>query len=118
MVVSGGVAHGDVADQIERRTDGPFTKGGRGLANLLTCWMEVPYRISKTVNRRDPVATFATGAAKGLGWGLARFGAGLYEIVTFPIPIPRRYNPVLPAPGYWRWQRFETIEQTYDNTLR
>ena len=33
--------------------------------------------------------------AKGIGMTIVRTGAGIYEVVTFPFPIPEDYGPVL-----------------------
>nr|MBP6943473.1 exosortase system-associated protein, TIGR04073 family [Candidatus Omnitrophota bacterium] len=35
------------------------------------------------------------GTIKGLGLGLVRTGAGIYEAVTFPFPIPEGYEPIV-----------------------
>jgi putative exosortase-associated protein (TIGR04073 family) len=35
------------------------------------------------------------GLAKGVGMTIVRTGAGVYETVTFPFPIPEGYGPVL-----------------------
>jgi len=33
--------------------------------------------------------------AKGVGMTIVRTGAGVYETVTFPFPIPEGYTPVI-----------------------
>lgn len=35
------------------------------------------------------------GLAKGLGMSVIRTGAGIYDAVTFPFPVPQDYEPLL-----------------------
>lgn len=35
------------------------------------------------------------GVVQGLAVGLARTGVGLYELATFPVPVPTGYRPIL-----------------------
>ena len=92
-------------------------KASRGLSNLTTGWMEIPYRISMGSNRRDPAGSICEGALEGIGWGIVRTAVGLVEITTFWLPVPTHYNPILPTPDYyWRWRPLDDWRQTYENT--
>ncbi len=73
----------------------PFTKLGRGVANTLTGWVELPKNIYNTSVADNAFAGWTLGLARGAGMTLVRTGAGLYEIVTFPFPLPQDYKPVL-----------------------
>ncbi len=86
-----------------------FGKLGRGAGNVLTGWLEVPLAVQERYVRRDPVTTFVTGAAIGLAKGFTRTLVGTYEVVTFWLPYPDKFGPVLPpleyfsqAPPRWR----------------
>lgn len=35
------------------------------------------------------------GALRGVGVGVLRTGIGAYEVATFPIPVPKNYQPML-----------------------
>ncbi len=73
----------------------PFTKLGRGIANTLTGWIELPKNIYTTSVEDNPLAGVTLGLAKGAGMTLVRTGAGIYEIATFPFPLPEAYKPIL-----------------------
>lgn len=73
----------------------PAKKLGRGLANILTGWVELPKNIYDVSVEDNPLAGLTIGLAKGIGMTIVRTGAGIYEVVTFPFPIPEDYGPVL-----------------------
>lgn len=73
----------------------PFTKLGRGIANTLTGWVELPKNVYNTSVEDNPLAGVTLGLAKGAGMTLVRTGAGIYEIATFPFPLPEAYKPIL-----------------------
>lgn len=73
----------------------PAKKLGRGLANILTGWIELPKNIYDVSVEDNPLAGLTIGLAKGIGMTIVRTGAGIYEVVTFPFPIPEDYGPVL-----------------------
>lgn len=70
-------------------------KLGRGLANILTGWIELPKNIYDTSVEENPLAGITIGTAKGVGMTIVRTGAGIYETITFPFPLPEGYKPVL-----------------------
>jgi len=72
-----------------------FHKLGRGVVNVLTGWIEIPKNIAEEWRRTDPFTGTILGLFKGIGWGVARTFAGFYEIISFPFPVPRNYEPVM-----------------------
>ena len=70
-------------------------KAGRGLANIRTGWVELPKNIYDTSVEENVLSGLTMGLAKGVGMTIVRTGAGVYETVTFPFPIPEDYEPVL-----------------------
>ena len=72
-----------------------FTKLGRGVANTLTGWVELPKNIYNTSVEDNAFSGMTLGLAKGAGMTLVRTGAGIYEIATFPFPLPENYRPIL-----------------------
>jgi putative exosortase-associated protein (TIGR04073 family) len=72
-----------------------FTKLGRGLVNTATGWLEVPKKVYDTSKDENVLVGITVGTAKGVGWGIARTAVGIYEIVTFPFPIPEGYEPII-----------------------
>ncbi len=71
-------------------------KLGRGLGNAVFGWVEVlnqPQLMVKA-GQRWPVA-LGGGVPKGIFFGLARTLVGLYEVLTFPAPIPDDFKPII-----------------------
>ncbi len=64
----------------------PFDKLGRGAANLLTGWLELPVQISRTTEEQGSLAGVSVGFARGLLFGLGRTAMGALETVTFLLP--------------------------------
>ena len=79
--------------------DSPYTpmttKLGRGLLNVGFCWVEIPKCIYLEWINLDPVTGTAVGAVEGLGLGAKRLLLGVYEVVTFPVPTKRAYQPLM-----------------------
>jgi putative exosortase-associated protein (TIGR04073 family) len=74
----------------------PKDKLSRGVANVLSAILEVPQNIDIEwkLSKNAGIGMF-TGLFKGLFWGAARCGSGLWDIVTFPFPKPSDYNSVI-----------------------
>jgi putative exosortase-associated protein (TIGR04073 family) len=80
--------------------DTPIKKLGRGVCNILTCPLELFAQMGQ-VNRSDgPMAAITYGVAKGLVMIGVRGVVGVYETVTFPIPMPADYKPILTDPEF------------------
>lgn len=75
----------------------PVIKLSRGLVNIISSPLE--YYIQYNVLSSDyhpGVAAVAT-TVYGTGFMLARVLGGVYEAVTFPVPLPENYAPVFGA---------------------
>lgn len=70
-------------------------KFGRGLCNVALGWCEIPKNIMNSCEEINPYAGWFVGLIKGIGMTLARTLAGVWDIVTFPIPAPSDYEPVM-----------------------
>lgn len=73
-----------------------WRKAGRGLSNMTLGWLEIlyqPFYLAQEGNRL-PIAFFG-GIMKGLSLTIVRFAAGAYEFVTFPVPLPEGYKPLI-----------------------
>ena len=82
-----------------------FAKLGRGVANAFVGWVELPWNINARYSSTDPIASACTGAAYGLVKGLVRTGVGVYEAVTFFLPYPENFAPILPPLEYFQRNR-------------
>jgi len=76
-------------------------KLGRGIANVITCPMEIFNQISKANQENGWVAASTYGLLKGVIMTPVRAVVGAYEIVSFPIPLPQDYEPILTDPQYF-----------------
>lgn len=73
----------------------PVEKLGRGITNVATGWLEVPKEMGKEVWRGRDLAAYFVAPLKGLAKAIGRTLIGAYDITTFIIPLPRRYEPVI-----------------------
>jgi putative exosortase-associated protein (TIGR04073 family) len=77
---------------------GPTRKLGRGVSNMLFGWSELPTTIAKVNDTEGNSAAGGYGVVRGVGRSFMRFHAGLFEVLTWPIPVVRgTYFPVLPS---------------------
>ena len=67
----------------------------RGAVNLVTGWMEIPNTIRDTTAEDNMFTGITLGIPKGCCMAIIRTAFGFYEIVTFLIPLPEGYNPML-----------------------
>ena len=73
----------------------PLRKLGRGLTNAATGLIEIPKQVI-TISKNDNLLLGLTwGWVKGIAVGLLRTASGIYETVTFPIPAPAEYQPIM-----------------------
>jgi putative exosortase-associated protein (TIGR04073 family) len=80
-------------------------KLGRGVSNTLMGWLEVPATMHGHYSPKDTGQTFFMGLAHGLFRGIVRTGVGLYETVTFFLPYPEEFRPILPTLPYFDTER-------------
>ena len=70
----------------------------RGVVNTVTGWAEIPKCIQEDAQDAGMGAGLTWGLLRGVGHGLVRTAAGVYELVTFPVPAPPEYEPVIDPP--------------------
>lgn len=81
--------------------DDAVKKLGRGICNVVTCPFEVLEQIKRTNNTDGPMAALTYGVLKGVGMTGLRAVVGVYEIATFPVPVPKDYKPILTDPEFF-----------------
>ena len=75
-------------------------KAVRGLANTgLGVVVELPKTVYYDTLEDGPLYGLTVGVLEGLSWGIARTLVGIYEVLTFPFPIPEGYRPIY-TPSY------------------
>ena len=96
-----GQAQDRVDELIGRYNLNPaFEKFGRGVCNVFLGWTEVPLNVNKRYSPSDTGGSFLSGIAVGMFKGLIRTGVGAYETVTFFLPYPENFAPILPTLEY------------------
>jgi putative exosortase-associated protein (TIGR04073 family) len=73
----------------------PVRKLGRGFANVLFGVVELPNQYTKANSEHGGAAGLTYGVPKGFVRWIGRELVGVYEIVTFPIPFPKGYKPIM-----------------------
>ena len=80
--------------------DNALTKLARGVTNILASPVEFLFAIFNASDEKGLAYGIAVSPFVGL-WKMTKRGAvGVYEVATFPIPIPRYYKPVLEKPNF------------------
>ncbi len=75
----------------------------RGVANVLSGVLEVPKTIGEEWKAsNNAFVGVVAGTFKGLAWWIARTGSGLWDVVTFPFPLPSNYDPLFKPDYVWR----------------
>jgi len=77
------------------RFESMLNKLGRGLTNITTGVLELPFAIDTEINETGVYKGIPFGIIKGLVRSTVRVGAGVYEVISFPIEVPEDYAPIL-----------------------
>jgi len=77
-------------------------KLGRGLSNVAGGWLEIPLNIGTRYAPDNTAASLFTGTIYGILKGIVRTGVGAYETLTFFLPIPEDFAPILPILPYFQ----------------
>jgi len=93
LLLSSLVAQAEETDQTPKGQNA-LRKLGRGFANVLFGMVEVPNQITKADSDQGGAA-IPYGIGKGFVRWIGREVVGVYEIATFPIPLPNGYKPVM-----------------------
>ena len=76
----------------------------RGLLNIPLCWVEIPKEINIETQNLDPFTGFWTGLVKGTAKTIKRCGIGMWDLLTFPFPTPKKYST-------WQSPEFPLMDQ-------
>lgn len=84
------------------RADAVWRKLGRGIANMATCPLEL-MRVPTLVGRQDGyLAAMSVGLLQGAWQGIVRGVAGIVEVGTFFVEVPKNYAPLVTPEFVWR----------------
>ncbi len=96
------------AFSAEVESSGPLRKLQRGFLNIALSPMELTTALSKEKydNADQMPPSWITGSIRGVAYMGGRALAGVYDMVTFPIPFPKEYGPLV-QPEY-PWNHLKT----------
>ncbi len=72
-----------------------WDKAGRGLENISTGWFELINQPMEQAKTDEWGKALFGGGLHGIFSAICRTGLGVYELATFPIPLPWGYKPLL-----------------------
>ena len=92
-----------MAAEAEIQAEGtPMRKLQRGFLDVALCPVEISNELSKEVRKDTFPPSWVAGAGRGSFYAVGRALVGIYEMVTFPIPYPANYKPVLQPEFEWQ----------------
>ena len=77
-----------------------FEKLARGVGNLFLGFLEIPLAFHERFSERNTIDSTLSSIAIGTFKGAVRTGVGIYETITFLLPYPEHYAPILPTLDY------------------
>lgn len=83
-----------------------FRKFRRGFCNILTFYLEVGNQLGKANKEGGMGKAMSLGLVSGLVMSGARALTGVYEVLTFPVPLPPGYEPILKDPEFFWTEPF------------
>lgn len=81
--------------------DTPLKKLGRGVANIVSCPMEIINRVHLANEESGPLAGYTWGLLDGIYRTGLRALTGAYEVISFPFPLPKDYKPIITDPEFF-----------------
>lgn len=75
--------------------DDAVMKLSRGIVNIATSPVEYYVQYNVSAEDTNPLVGLLGGVIYGTGFTAARIVSGAYDIVTFPFPLPRDYEPLM-----------------------
>jgi putative exosortase-associated protein (TIGR04073 family) len=73
----------------------------RGFLNVALCPFEISNELAKEVRNDTLPPSWFAGLGRGSFYAVGRALVGVYEMVTFPLPYPAHYKPVLQPEFPW-----------------
>lgn len=67
----------------------------RGTLNISFSFVEIPLEMNKEIKKTDYFTGFWVGLAKGTIMTWKRAATGAWEVLTFPLEIPKDYRPLI-----------------------
>ena len=87
----------------EVESSGPLRKLQRGFVNIALSPMEISSELAKEKeeNSDQMLPRWMSGSVRGVAYTGGQALAGVYDIVTFPLPFPKEYGPIVQPEFHW-----------------
>ena len=89
------------AERSPSYVEGSLLKLGRGAANMVTAPAELLRTIDRVSRRDGNLAAFTVGVTQGVGRSLLRELAGIVEVGTFCVEVPKGFAPIIRPEFVW-----------------
>ena len=73
----------------------------RGFLNIALSPIDISHELSKEKRKDSFPPSWFAGLGRGGAFAFGRALAGVYEVVTFPLPLPGNYEPVVEPEFVW-----------------
>ena len=83
----------DVTKPTESWYSAPLDRLGSGVGNIVYGPLELIYQTKEEIKRTDPVRGMVPGIIRGVTWFGKREVIGVFEVVTFFLPIQPHLEP-------------------------
>lgn len=91
------------AEEAEIQAEGtPQRKLQRGFLNVALSPIEISNELAKEVRNDTFPPSWVAGLGRGAFYTVGRALVGVYEMVTFPLPYPANYKPILQPEFTWQ----------------
>ena len=91
--------------EVSLAKNGPFEKISRGAVNIISGPLELGKAVTEKTEEGGFIEGIVYGGFAGIGEAIRRTGIGIYEVVTFPFPLPKNYEPIIEEPIFWKGTR-------------
>ena len=106
-----------IAVATPAHADNALDKLARGFFNIIVSPMEL-FQAHDDHNDSDPAIGFTLGWIHGILNTGKRAAVGLFEVITWWIPIPEGYEPIIPEPIFLAEKRLKEEEAKAKKALK
>ena len=85
--------HPDLAQPSQSIYSSPVQRLASGFGNIVYGPLEIIYQLKEEMKRTDPIRGLIPGVLRGVSWFGAREVVGVFEIVTFFLPLQPHLEP-------------------------
>ncbi len=83
----------DLSEPHQSLFSAPVERLGDGFTNIVSGPFELIYQMKEEIKRTTPVRAIIPGLLRGITWFGLREGIGVFEIVTFFLPLDPHLEP-------------------------